>query len=638
MSKTQNTKFKIPASIPAQTLNGILNLRIQVFWVVLFMCGLYLGIYNIDSILGSFNKALKFSVLFLISIALPYIFTLPIRKESFKYLIGMRQKYLLIVISAVFFIAGALRPAAFNISVYQNTGRLNEKSETVYGTVVSDPAQSSNKEWTSFKFDIYGIGEDPGQLSNKPLCRALVYVHNSAVGYSSSISNGDSLRLSGSFSLPTEKLDDFEYRRYLLADKCVLTSFSYEYEKLPYACGKSFYSYLTRIGSIIRNDIASYASDVIPDAAPDESALVSGILIGARADFSDELETALSDSGITHIVAVSGMHTSYLILFVGAILSMFRLKRNKIKLLLPPILILFAAASGFTPSIVRSVITSSILLLLSYFGRSNDSPTSLAYSALIITAHNPYTMLSASFILSYCSVLGIIVFVGMFVDTSKSLIAKFKPGKTKRYHVLLRKEAEKSDLLAEANKILASRSQKPLETFGAGAALLFVKARDFRYALKTALHSPKYRLALYFSGFNWTAPTALVLLPLFGSAFAAYPVAKMFGRFTLPASLFNILAVPCSTLIFLLGYAGWLIDSLLSLFIASPPAHIFGRTIFVLCRLIIRSAELTANSPLSMISESPSSYILFLTFLPCLFFYIFLTFIKIFLKNMQNFK
>ena len=417
-----------------------------------------------------------------------------------------------------------------------------------------------------------------------------------------------------------------------------MTSFSYEYEKLPYACGKSFYSYLTRIGSIIRNDIASYASDVIPDAAPDESALVSGILIGARADFSDELETALSDSGITHIVAVSGMHTSYLILFVGAILSMFRLKRNKIKLLLPPILILFAAASGFTPSIVRSVITSSILLLLSYFGRSNDSPTSLAYSALIITAHNPYTMLSASFILSYCSVLGIIVFVGMFVDTSKSLIAKFKPGKTKRYHVLLRKEAEKSDLLAEANKILASRSQKPLETFGAGAALLFVKARDFRYALKTALHSPKYRLALYFSGFNWTAPTALVLLPLFGSAFAAYPVAKMFGRFTLPASLFNILAVPCSTLIFLLGYAGWLIDSLLSLFIASPPAHIFGRTIFVLCRLIIRSAELTANSPLSMISESPSSYILFLTFLPCLFFYIFLTFIKIFLKNMQNFK
>ena len=72
MSKTQNTKFKITASIPAQTLNGILNLHIQVFWVVLFMCGLYLGISNIDSILSSFNKALKFSVLFLLMLALPY--------------------------------------------------------------------------------------------------------------------------------------------------------------------------------------------------------------------------------------------------------------------------------------------------------------------------------------------------------------------------------------------------------------------------------------------------------------------------------------------------------------------------------------------------------------------------------------
>ena len=552
-------------------------------------------------------------------------------------MIGLRQKYLLIVISAVFFIVGALRPAAFNMSVYQNTDQLNEKSETVYGTVVSDPTPSSNKEWTSFKFDIYGIGKDP-QMSNKPLCRALVYVYNSAIGYRGGISNGDSLRLTGSFSLPAEKLDDFEYRRYLLSDKTVLTSFSYEYEKLPYACGKSFYSYLTRIGIAVRNDIASYASEVIPGAASDESALVSGILIGARADFSDELETALSDSGITHIVAVSGMHTSYLILFVGAILSIFRLKRNKIKLILPPILLLFAAASGFTPSIVRSVITSSILLLLSYFGRSNDSLTSLAYSALIITAYNPYTMLSASFVLSYCSVLGIIVFVGMFVDTTKSLSGRFKSKETKRYLISFQKEAEKVELIAKANKILASRSQKPLAAFDAGTALLFIKARDFRLALKTALHSPKYKLALYFSGFNRTAATALLLLPLFGSAFAAYPVAKMFGRFTLPASLFNILAVPCSTLIFLLGCAGWLIDSLLSLLTASPPAHIFGRTIFVLSRLIIRSAELTAASPLSMISESPSSAALPLTFVPCLFLYIFLTFIKIFLKNARRYR
>ncbi len=637
MSKAQNTRFKITASIPAQTLNSILNLRIQVFWVVLFMCGLYLGISNIDSILSSFNKVLKFSVLFLLMLALPYTVMLILGKGNSKRLIGLRQKYLLIVISAVFFIAGALRPAVFNISVYQNTDQLNEKSETVYGTVVSDPTSSSNKEWTSFKFDIYGIGEDP-QMSNKPLCRALVYVYNSAIGYRGGISNGDSLRLTGSFSLPAEKLEDFEYRRYLLSDKTVLTSFSYEYEKLPYACGKSFYSYLTRIGIAVRNDIASYASEVIPGAASDESALVSGILIGARADFSDELETALSDSGITHIVAVSGMHTSYLILFVGAILSIFRLKRNKIKLILPPILLLFAAASGFTPSIVRSVITSSILLLLSYFGRSNDSLTSLAYSALIITAYNPYTMLSASFVLSYCSVLGIIVFVGMFVDTTKSLSGRFKSKETKRYLISFQKEAEKVELIAKANKILASRSQKPLAAFDAGTALLFIKARDFRLALKTALHSPKYKLALYFSGFNRTAATALLLLPLFGSAFAAYPVAKMFGRFTLPASLFNILAVPCSTLIFLLGCAGWLIDSLLSLLTASPPAHIFGRTIFVLSRLIIRSAELTAASPLSMISKSPSSAVLFLTFIPCLFLYIFLTFIKIFLKNARRYR
>ncbi len=137
------------------------------------------------------------------------------------------------------------------------------------------------------------------------------------------------------------------------------------------------------------------------------AAFARALLLGDRSGIDYQLNTAFKVTGISHVIAVSGMHVS--ILF--GLLSVLTVKRRLLSCLIGvPVIMLFAAIVGFTPSITRACIMQSLILIASATNREYDQGTSLAFAVLVMLVWNPLTVLSVSFQLSVACMAGIFLF------------------------------------------------------------------------------------------------------------------------------------------------------------------------------------------------------------------------------------
>lgn len=139
----------------------------------------------------------------------------------------------------------------------------------------------------------------------------------------------------------------------------------------------------------------------------DAARFSKALMLGEATDLDYETKTDLTVSGIRHIVAVSGLHVS--ILFTMMSHFSFR-SRFLFAVILFPTLVLFAALTGFTPSVSRAGILSGIMIFPKPLKREYDGPCSLSFAALLLLLINPLAITSGSFQLSFSSVAGIYLF------------------------------------------------------------------------------------------------------------------------------------------------------------------------------------------------------------------------------------
>ena len=156
--------------------------------------------------------------------------------------------------------------------------------------------------------------------------------------------------------------------------------------------------------AVWRQSLEHIIEDCFPaDAAPFAKAL----LLGQKVDLDYETQTAFQVSGISHIVAVSGLHVSILFALIYLLCMHQRWLTALVGI---PVLLLFAAVAGFSPSITRACIMQGLVILALCLGKEYDPPTALAFSALVMLAVNPYVILSISFQLTMGCMMGIFLF------------------------------------------------------------------------------------------------------------------------------------------------------------------------------------------------------------------------------------
>ncbi len=137
------------------------------------------------------------------------------------------------------------------------------------------------------------------------------------------------------------------------------------------------------------------------------AAFCKALLMGDRSGIDYELNTAFKLSGISHIVAVSGLHVS---MMFGIVTLLFGRRRWLTGIIGLPVLLLFAAMMNFIPSVSRACIMQAMILMSNFVDREYDGPTALALSALIMVVCNPMVVTSVSFQLSFACVIGIMLF------------------------------------------------------------------------------------------------------------------------------------------------------------------------------------------------------------------------------------
>jgi len=171
-------------------------------------------------------------------------------------------------------------------------------------------------------------------------------------------------------------------------------------ERLGPAKGQWRY-YPAKLGAALRSNISRAADG---DTAPFLIAILTGERSALRAD--TWLYSMMREAGVLHCIAVSGMHLSFLVSFLAALLG----RGRHTSLICIPVILLFMAVTGFTASVVRSGIMLLALSLSQLLSREYDAHTALALSLGVLSALNPISTHNVGLQLSFLSTLGILLF------------------------------------------------------------------------------------------------------------------------------------------------------------------------------------------------------------------------------------
>lgn len=137
-----------------------------------------------------------------------------------------------------------------------------------------------------------------------------------------------------------------------------------------------------------------------------EAAFLSAILTGDTSGLSEEARSDLSEAGLSHILAVSGMHCGFLMTLI--LLVTGRHRRRLLAALALPILVFYTILTGASPSVVRACIMVLFVLAAPLFQRDSDPPTTLSAALFLILLANPFAAASISLQLSFGAMAGLL--------------------------------------------------------------------------------------------------------------------------------------------------------------------------------------------------------------------------------------
>ncbi|MET0638316.1 MAG: ComEC/Rec2 family competence protein [Chitinophagaceae bacterium] len=145
-----------------------------------------------------------------------------------------------------------------------------------------------------------------------------------------------------------------------------------------------------------------------------EAGLAEALLIGYKEDLDPDLVSDYSNTGIAHIIAISGMHLAliyWLLMFLMRPLEKIKGLRYLAPLLTVAGLWTFTLLAGAQPSVLRSAVMFTCIVTGRTISRNHSIYNSLSASAFILLCFNPFWLWDLGFQLSYAAVLSLLVFM-----------------------------------------------------------------------------------------------------------------------------------------------------------------------------------------------------------------------------------
>ena len=290
----------------------------------------------------------------------------------------------------------------------------------VLGTIKDAPIKKGN--WVKVVLMATNIG---AHIDSLETCSGNILVYLSRDSASEKIAYGDIICLNGKIEevRPPDNPHSFNYQRYLHFKNIHHQAFirAGDWDILEHGNGNILFRKAIAMQGHFLGILKKHLKN------EKELAVGSALILGYRDEIPEVVQTAYSQTGAMHVLAVSGLHVGIIFLILNFFLKKIKINTPAWRLFKVLIILLviwaFALVTGASPSVMRAAVMFSFLNIGLAFQRYSSIYNTLAASAFFILLVNPYLVASVGFQLSYLAVFGIVYFqpkiVGLWKTNNK---------------------------------------------------------------------------------------------------------------------------------------------------------------------------------------------------------------------------
>lgn len=246
---------------------------------------------------------------------------------------------------------------------------------------------------------------------------------------------GTQIKLAGEYTAPEgqRNFKGYSYKEYLMTKEIygtVKIENSNDVETIKKNQSNFFEKMINKVSNLLKRKVEI----LLPE---NSASLLKGILLGDCTDISSDVKENFKECNLSHMLAVSGAHLSYLIIGINIILSKKIFGKRASKIITIFGIIIFMNITNMSPSIERAGISSIICIIASLIHRKPDAINAVAIAVLCTVIKNPLSILNVGMQLSYAGTLSLLMFAnGREENNSREIIENNEKGKNiKKYLV-----------------------------------------------------------------------------------------------------------------------------------------------------------------------------------------------------------
>lgn len=221
---------------------------------------------------------------------------------------------------------------------------------------------------------------------------------------------------------------EFDYHKYALRQGIYYEGFiDQEHEVIV------FRSEVVTVGgafTVLRLAIKMHFDTVLSSRS---SAILSALILGDKDEIDSTISTAFANTGVIHVLAVSGLHVGYVTLILVFIMGIFRLPYHFQMSAVIIGLLFYVMLTGAAASVMRASVMASLVIISKLLERKSDVYNLLSTAAFVILMIAPQQLYNIGFQLSFLAVLSIVSLFPVF----KKWVGKYLYQPHKAYNQIL---------------------------------------------------------------------------------------------------------------------------------------------------------------------------------------------------------
>ena len=285
--------------------------------------------------------------------------------------------------------------SVMRIAIYTHPPVQDRFSVPFEGVVCSDPIYNADTERIVCEFRLSALDGEPSRA------RVRLYLRSDVVALEG-IEYGQRLVCFGHVWAPKHATNPYQFDSFnwLLSDGMTGMAAAKLEDVEIFPAGRSIASAIIAARRAI--------SDRIDLLFPANSDLVRAFVLGDRSGLDAGLRESFSQTGVAHLICISGLHISVLAMAASRLLSRFFSRRSSAAITLA-IVFVYGLLIGFPASLIRAAAMFAVFSMAPVAGRYSDSVTRLCAAMLGMLLFNPFYIYDGGFVLSFGASAGILL-------------------------------------------------------------------------------------------------------------------------------------------------------------------------------------------------------------------------------------